>query len=235
MELKVVLYSLRASDFRKECWGWGGVNPPPSLPFHNYDYYMTSLEIKRFCILMNLCMRMSVCTRSNSTVRVKCPWLPFTMPNFHPHHRDSYQLWSPYQLWITPISYSPQVNKCIPAAWPNPTVYFSCKKVTLTRDKISQITLPRSKSRHRFPSASSPFPLHPPQTTSMVVCLFGAGVDTEEASGSQQDLPSDPLGRGFRVGLLPLTFIGLWYLELTVKDGPMFSVIFRYITKRKFS
>ena len=69
----------------------------------------------------------------------------------------------------------------------------------------------------------------------MVVCLFGAGVDTEEASGSQQDLPSDPLGRGFRVGLLPLTFIGLWYLELTVKDGPMFSVIFRYITKRKFS
>ena len=55
MELKVVLYSLRASDFRKEYWGWGGVNRPPSLPFHNYDYYMTSLEIKRFCILMNLC------------------------------------------------------------------------------------------------------------------------------------------------------------------------------------
>ena len=32
-----------------------------------------------------------------------------------------------------------------------------------------------------------------------------------------------------------MTFIGLWHLELTVKDGPMFSVIFRYITKRKFS
>lgn len=36
-----------------------------------------------------------------------------------------------------------------------------------------------------------------------MACLLGAGVGTDEASGPQQDLPSDPSGMGFRVGLLP--------------------------------
>lgn len=199
MELKVVLYSLRASDFRKECWGWGGVNPPPSLPFHNYDYYMISLEIKRFCILKNLCpfyteIYVDVLSRVHEDVCVYEVQLhgesEMPLAAFH-----NAQLSSPSQGLLSvvdPKHHRSFVNKCIPAAWPNPTVYFSCKEVTLTRDKISQITLPRSKNRHQFPSASSPCPPHPPQTTSMVVCLFEAEVGTEEASGSQQDLPSDP-------------------------------------------
>lgn len=36
-------------------------------------------------------------------------------------------------------------------------------------------------------------------------------------------------------GFYLLIFVRLWHLELTIKDGPMFSVIVPYITKRKFS
>lgn len=100
MELKVVLYSLRASDFRKECSGWGGVNPPPSLPFHTYDYYLTSLEIKYFCSLMKY---VNVLSRVHEDVCVyevqlhsesEMPLAAFHNAQLSPPHGDSHQLWT---------------------------------------------------------------------------------------------------------------------------------------------
>lgn len=192
MELKVVLYCLRASDFRKECLGWGGINLPPSLPFHTYDYHLTfSLEIKCFCSLMNLCpfyteVYVNVLSRAHEDVCVYKVQLhsesEVPLAAFHNAQRSP-----PSQGFLSVVDQKHHrsfVSKCIPAAWLNSTVYFSCKEVTLTRDKISQITLPQSKGRHPFPTSSSPFPLHPMQTTSMV-CLLGAGVGTDEASGPQ--------------------------------------------------
>ena len=127
MELKVVLYSLRASDFRKECSGWGGVNPPPSLPFHTYDYYLTfSLEIKHFCSLMNLCpfyteVYVNVLSLVHEDVCVYKVQLhsesEMPLAAFH-----NAQLSPPSQGFLSvvdPKYHRSFVSKCIPAAWLN--------------------------------------------------------------------------------------------------------------------
>lgn len=88
-----------------------------------------------------VCMRRSVCTKSNSTARVRCPWLLFTKPNFHPRSQDLLSV-------VDPENHRSLVSTCIPTGWLNTTVQFSWIEVTLARDKMPQITLPQFKGRH---------------------------------------------------------------------------------------
>lgn len=65
-----------------------------------------------------VCMRRSVCTKSNSIARVRCPWLLFTTPNFHPRSQDLLSV-------VDPENHRSLVSTYIPTGWLNTTVQFS--------------------------------------------------------------------------------------------------------------